>query len=167
VSNRKTHDPDKEYTYEEKLMLVSKGLMDPKEVGVTGDIPIIGQTNAQGQIAALPPAPTAPTLGPWITFEATPVPPDVRAMWAGEESKIVPFDVEKWREEHKGEHLIQCILRCGNVQGRFEQLFKGEEPGTLHRGFVQMLRQAADTFEKLLNKMDGKTDEQNSEQEKG
>lgn len=165
---KKTHDPDREYTPEEKLMLVNKGLMDPKEVGIAGDIHIIGQTpTAPPNLVALPPAPKLPTLGPWITFEATPVPPDVRAMWAQDEAKIVPFDTAAWKEEHKNEHLVQCIIRCGNIQGRLEKLFTGEDESTLHRGFVTMLRDAADTFETLLNKAQEKTDESNPEPKKG
>jgi hypothetical protein len=127
------------FTNEEKLDLIEKGLMDPAEMGLTckpSELPaVMGEAPK-----ILPPAVTVPKLGNWLTFEASPVPPDIRAMWAKQDAVIIPFDVEAYKEQIKDEALIQVIFRCGNLQAKLEQLVKAD---ALHEGFAMMLEKAA------------------------
>jgi hypothetical protein len=125
------------YSYSEKLALVSKGLMDPHEIGMTS------QDDAIYEITGLKPPPKVGFLGDWVTFEASVVPLEVRSKWARAEQKVIPPDPKmweaEWRQEHQKEHQIQGILRSGNVQARVDQIFT--DPIL---GFAELLRRVSD-----------------------
>lgn len=103
------------YTYGEKLALVAQELMDPKEIGLASaeeaKLRILGDPKPEIK------------LGNFVTFEASVVPLTIRAEWARQEAKIVPFDTEAWMAEHKKEFRIQARLRCGTAFGLFDQTF--------------------------------------------
>lgn len=125
------------YSYAEKLAMVSKGMMDPHEIGMTS------QDDAIYEITGLKPAPNLPWLGDWVTFEASVVPIEVRAKWARAELKVIPPNPDQWeaewRSEHKDEYQVQGILRSGNVQARVDQIFT--DPIL---GFAEFLRRVSD-----------------------
>lgn len=125
------------YTPEEKLMLIDKGLMDPKELGLAG-----ADVEANPQFEVLPDAPKRAVFGTTLLFRAGAVPLELRALWAKQENKIIPFDEEAWKEEHKNEFPIQAELHCGNTLCKFGQSF--QDPVL---GLVAMLREAANKLE--------------------
>lgn len=158
----KDRDPNPtSFTNEEKLDLIEQGLMDPAEMGLTcrpSELPVVAGEAPR----ILPPPVSVPKLGNWLTFEASPIPLDVRADWARQDAKIIPFDVEGWKEEHKGEAEIDVILRCGNLQARFRQTVKAD---ALHEGFALMLERGAEAlrnFQKATEAKEQQTDETNS-----
>jgi hypothetical protein len=109
---------DKEFTYEEKLALVSQGLMDPKEIGVT---PVVGENTDQATIdKTLPDPKKKPELGKYVVFQAAEVPLDLRAEWARMDTKILPFDKEEWKQQHKDEHILQAKCQCGTAAFNIE-----------------------------------------------
>jgi hypothetical protein len=133
------YDDSKEggYSYVEKLALVSQGMMDPHEIGMTS------ADDAIYEITGLKPAPPQQFLGDWVTFEASVIPLEVRAKWARQELKVVPPNKEQWeaewRNEHKNEFQIECRLRSGSVYVIAQQTFT--EPIL---GFAEMLRRMPD-----------------------
>jgi hypothetical protein len=134
----KYDDSDKGgHSYAEKLALVSKGLMDPKEIGM------VSADDAIYEITGLKKPPTEPWLGDWITFEASVVPLEVRSKWARQELKVIPTNPQQWeaewRQEHKNEFQVQTVLRSGNVQARLDQIFT--DPIL---GFAELLRRSSD-----------------------
>ena len=125
------------YSYAEKLALVSKGQMDPKEIGMAS------ADDAIYEITGLKPAPKQPWLGDWMTFEASVVPLEVRSKWARQELKVIPTNPAQWeaewRNEHKDEYQIQCVFRSGNEQARVDQTFT--DPIL---GFAELMRRSSD-----------------------
>ncbi len=140
MSNKYDDSESGGHSYAEKLVLVSKGLMDPHEIGMAS------QDDAIYEITGLKPPPTVPFLGDWVTFEASVVPLEVRAKWALSELKITPPNKEQWmaewRNEHKDEFQVQGILRSGNCQARVDQIFT--DPIL---GFAEFLRRASDLLQ--------------------
>lgn len=123
------------YSYLEKLALVSKGQMNPKEIGMaSADDAIYEITGTKAPL---------PFLGDWITFEASVVPLGVRSQWARQDLKIIPPNPAEWeaewREAHKTEFHVQAILKSGSVAANVDQKFT--DPIL---GFAEMLRRAAD-----------------------
>lgn len=133
-----SEQPPERFTPEEKLMLVEKGMMDPKELGLPGR-----DVEENPNLQVLPDAPKRPVFGTTVLFRAGVVPLKLRALWAKQENKILPFDESGWMEEHKNEFPVQSELHCGNLFGKFAQTFL--DPVL---GLVQMMRQAADKLEK-------------------
>lgn len=125
------------YTYPEKLAFVSKGLMAPEEIGVA--------TAEEAQaLQVMPDAPKEAFLGDFCTFEVSEVPLKLRAVWAKQDNKILPFDEEKWMEENKETHVLQGRLRCGNVASMIEQTYSD-----VVGGFSSMLEGAAVILRKM------------------
>lgn len=123
------------YNYLEKLGMVAKGLMDPKEIGMASvDDAIFEITGTK---------PPLPFMGDWATFEVSVVPLDIQAKWARQELKVIPPNpVEweaEWKEAHKNEFRVQGILKSGNCAAQVDQTFT--DPIL---GFADMMRKAAD-----------------------
>jgi hypothetical protein len=125
------------YSYSEKLALVAKGLMEPKEIGMAS------ADDAIYEITGLKKPDAQPWLSDFITFEASVVPLEVRAQWARQEEKVIPADSvgwkEAWMDKHRNEHRIQAILRSGNIKAMLDQTFTDPI-----YGFAELLRQASD-----------------------
>lgn len=121
------------YTYEEKLAQVAMGNMDPKEIGLAD------AAEAQALIGKNP---KPRKLGKYITFEASPVPLEIRGEWAYSELTIIPSDkvawIEEWKEKNKDTFNIQFRLHCGNVAYQAGQSFTNEV-----LGFATLLEEAA------------------------
>jgi len=127
------------YSYAEKLKMIEEGLMSPTEIGLPEPDPATGEGPVEKE--------TVVKLGTALICEAGVVPLELRALWARQEAAtaaglIVEFDTEKWIAEHKNEYRVQCKLRCGTVEGRFEQTYK--DPIL---GLAEMLRTAAKALE--------------------
>lgn len=133
-----SEQPPERFTPEEKLRLVEQGMMDPKELGLPG-----ADVEENPKLEVLPDAPKRPVFGTTILFRAGVVPLELRALWAKQESKILPFDTDGWMGEHKNEFPVQSELHCGNLFGKFTQTF--QDPVL---GLVQMMHEAADKLEK-------------------
>lgn len=142
MSNDLTIKPD-EYTYPEKLAMVSQGLMAPEEVGVAN------AEEAQAlQVMDAPPK--QPHLGDFCTFEVSEVPIELRKLWAKQESKIIiAFDEDAWQAEHGGTHLLQARLRCGNVATMLEQTVTD-----VVAGFAAMLANAGMVLNQMKERFD-------------
>lgn len=125
------------YTYPEKLMLVSQGLMAPEEIGVA--------TAEEAQaLQVMKDPPKQAFLGGYCTFEVSEVPLKLRALWAKQDSKIIPFNDEEWIEANKDTHRLQVRLRCGTVATMLDQTFD-----SVLGGFVAMLHNAGDLLAKM------------------
>lgn len=129
------------FSFEEKLRMVAEEQMAPSEIG-------LADAN-EARLQLMPEAAKKLVFGTTLIFRAGVVPPELRAEWALQETKVVlaPSDALRWKadwmEEHKHEYPIQGDLCCGNANARFGQAFK--DPVL---GLCQMLRIAADTLEK-------------------
>lgn len=133
--------PQDTYTYPEKLQLVARGLMDPKEVGV------VSQEEAMGKILnVVPEEKKAPFLGDFCTFEVSEVPLDLRRHWAKQDTTIVgAFDPETWDAENKNTHRLQARLRCGNINAMLEQTVRDDAV----EGFILLLTAGAAALRKM------------------
>lgn len=142
MSNDLTIKPD-EYTYLEKLSMVSSGLMAPEEIGVAS------AEKAQAlQVMDAPPK--IPHLGDFCTFEVSEVPFELRKRWAQQDTKIInAFDEEAWLEQNKGTHLLQARLRCGNVATMLEQTVTD-----VVVGFATMLANAGMVLNQMKERFD-------------
>lgn len=144
----KYDDKDKGgYDYAEKLRLVAAGQMDPTEIGLPPE-----EAGQKAALNELDDKPKVMKLGDFVTFEASVVPPQLRAHWARQDLKIQPDNPKGWEsdwcEQHKDEHAIQGLLHSGALAAKIGQLFK--DPIL---GFVTMLRQSADILEQKYNEL--------------
>ena len=134
------------YSYAEKLAAVANDMMDPKEIGMS--------SAQEAQLKMLDQKPAEPKLGDFITFEASVVPPALRAHWARQDLKVVPTGItakeweQNWIKEHEGEFAIQGRLHSGTMAARVGQIFK--DPIL---GFVELMRNAADILEQKYNEL--------------
>lgn len=143
------NDPHpKEYTYAERLALVQKGLMSPTDLGIVPVAAEADEATAGGEIIEPEFDPNKkPELGDFIVFQASVVPPDLRAEWAmldaKAKNKILPFnfDKEAWKQEHKNEHQVQCKAQCGTASMMVEGMFSDKI-----LGLCNMLDAAAKQF---------------------
>jgi hypothetical protein len=139
------------YSYPEKLAMVAAEQMDPQEIG----LPPNEDGNPKGARAAqeeLEDKPKIPKLGDFVTFEASIVPPALRAHWARQDLAIQPDNARVWEaewcEEHKNEFAIQAMLHSGAMAARIGQLFS--DPIL---GFVELMRKSADILEEKYNEL--------------
>jgi hypothetical protein len=137
MSNKYDDSEKGGFSYMDKLVMVSKDMMDPKEIGMTS------KDDAIYEITGLKKPPAESYLSDWLTFEVAEVPVAVRARWARQDLKVVPTDKalweSQWAEEHKNEHRLQVVMRSGNIQARLDQTFT--DPIL---GFAELMRQASD-----------------------
>lgn len=131
------------YTPQEKLELIARGLMAPEELGLA--------SAEEAQALELEQkGPPPQRFQDYITFEASEVPMELKAKWAQAELKIIPDNVNQWRndwiEKHKNEHTIQARIRCGNALGVLQRTVT--EP---LRGMILLMREAADKIEEGYN----------------
>lgn len=135
------------YSYAEKLKLAAEGLMDPQEIGLPPDAAGVKAANEE-----LNPKPVLMKLGDFVTFEASVVPPQLRAHWACQDLAIKPDNPKAWEadwcEQHKTEFAVQGLLHSGALAAKVGQLFK--DPIL---GFVEMMRKAADILEQKYNEL--------------
>ena len=135
------------YSYGEKLKLVAAGQMDPQEIGLPPE-----EAGQKAAIDELDNKPKLLKLGDFVTFEASVVPPQLRAHWARQELAIQPDNPKGWEadwcEEHKNEFAVQGLLHSGAMAARVGQLFA--DPIL---GFVEMMRKAADILEQKYNEL--------------
>lgn len=136
-------EPKDDYTYPEKLDLVSRGMMAPEAVGVAS------AEEAQ-KLMVMPDAPKTPKLGDFCTFEVSEVPHKLRMLWAQQDTKIInAFDEEAWQKEFGETHLLQARLRCGNVATMLEQTYTD-----VVLGFAAMLEGAGQVLSKMKEQFD-------------
>lgn len=116
---------NKEFTYDEKLALVARGAMDPKEIGLASaeeaNVKVLDKMTPEQRFEAT-------KLQPEVAFNAREVPPQLRAHWAMKDTKLVlPKSetndwIDNWVEEHKDEHLVQARFQSGAVTAAMELL---------------------------------------------
>ena len=159
------NDPSpNKYTKTEILGQVGLGNMDPKEAGITRDLPIVGtgdtvapdkidhrgpipiigasQDDGASSLEVLPKAPPKRFYGPQVEFQASVVPIALRAEWEAQEAKIVPFDKEAWVEANKNTFRVQGLVACGNGVMRLDQTFTDPVLGQ-----CELMRRAADQLQ--------------------
>jgi hypothetical protein len=142
-------DPSPEaYTPTEILEQVALGNMSPLDAGITGPIPIIGESQPDpANLRVLPKGPTPRKFGEQMEFQASVVPLTIRAEWERQDAKIIPFDTEAWIEQHKNEYRVQAMLACGNGVLRLDETYSD---GVL--GFCDIMRKAAQMLEEAYKK---------------
>jgi hypothetical protein len=132
------------YSYAEKLALVAQEAMDPSEIGL--------ETAAQARAKIVDKPPALMKLSDFVTFEASVVPPQLRAHWAYQDLTIKPENMKAWEadwcEQHKNEYAIQGLLHSGGLAAQVGQLFT--DPIL---GFCEMLRKAAELLEKKYEEL--------------
>jgi hypothetical protein len=127
----KTPSDDK-WTPTEILEQVGLGNMDPKEAGITGPIPIIGQEQPNpANLKVLPQGPPKRVFGDKLEFKASVVPLAIRAEWAAQDAKIIPFDKEDWISKNKHTFRIQAELAIGNGYLRLDQTYTDPVQGLI------------------------------------
>ncbi len=135
------------YSYGEKLKLAAAGMMDPQEIGLPPE-----EAGQKAALNELDDKPKVMKLGDFVTFEASVVPPQLRAHWARQDLKIQPDNPKGWEadwcESHKNEHAIQGLLHSGALAAKVGQLFT--DPIL---GFVALIRKAADILEDKYNEL--------------
>lgn len=135
-------------SYGEKLALVANDLIDPAEVGL--------KSAEEAKLQIMPPPEQRPLLGDFVTFEASEVPPPLRAKWAREATNIVQTSKgaerdldEAWIEENQKSMLIQSRMRYGTHLGTFQQEFdRTQIPKVL--AFAHFMRVCAGKLEELF-----------------
>jgi hypothetical protein len=135
------------YSYGEKLKMAAEGMLDPQEIGLPKDD--AGIKAAQNELKP----PTVMKLGDFVTFEASVVPPQLRAHWAWQDLAVKPSEHMKaweaeWCADHKNEHAIQGLLHSGALAAKVGQLFT--DPIL---GFVDLMRKAADILEQKYKEL--------------
>jgi hypothetical protein len=147
------------YTYAEKLALIQKGLMAPEDLGIVPTAAEASEATAGGEIIDPEFDPNKkPELGDFIVFQASEVPPDLRAEWARldakAKTKIVPFEFDKeaWKKEHENEHQVQCKAQCGTASMMVEGMFSDKI-----LGLCNMLDAAAKQFREFYAHEQGET----------
>ncbi len=134
------------YSVAEKLGMVAMEQMDPAELGLPdakAAKQIISGENAKPEVMK---------LGDFVTFEASVVPPRLRAHWALQDLAVKPDNPKDWEatwcEEHANEFAVQGLLHSGAMAAKIGQLFK--DPIL---GFCEMLRKAAQILEDKYNEL--------------
>jgi hypothetical protein len=130
---------DDKWTPTEILEQVALGNMDPKEAGITGEIPIIGETQPDPtKLHVLPDAPPVKVFGDKLELKMAVVPISLRAEWEAQDAVIIPFDKEAWIEKNKNTYRIQGMMAIGSGVLRLDQTFTDPV-----EGFCTLLEEAA------------------------
>jgi hypothetical protein len=121
---KKKKPPADKYTPTEILEQVSMGNMDPKEAGLTGPVPIIGETQPDPtKLRVLPQGPPKRAFGDKLELQIGVVPLAMRAAWEAQEAKIIPFDNAAWIEQNKHTFRVQAAMAIGNGVLRLDRTF--------------------------------------------
>ncbi len=142
------YDDSKEggYSVAEKLAMVAQEQMDPAELGLPD------AKAAKNIITGENEKPEVMKLGDFVTFEASVVPPRLRAHWAYQDLEVKPGNQKDWEanwcEEHKDEYAIQGLLHSGAMAARVGQLFR--DPIL---GFCELMRKNAQILEDKYNEL--------------
>lgn len=110
-----------EFTQEEKLALVADGLMAPEEAGIA--------SAEEAHLEIEPQAKPKPDFGDTVMLQAGVIPLELRAQWAYQDTKIIlaPADktqwIKDWMKENSNTFKIQCGMRCGNLEAKFQRTY--------------------------------------------
>jgi hypothetical protein len=124
------------YTYEEKLKMVSEGMMDPKEIGMP--------EGKQGEVEAKKQLP--PELGDTVYFIAKEIPIYLVAQNEMKKLTVQPANPRKWMadwtDDNIDKHVVQARIESGNQQGGMQRVVT--DP---FLGMLILMREAADLLE--------------------